>query len=46
MFLNYFFWEQADFSADAIEPAEREEVLGALRTVWNGELHGVGLGVA
>lgn len=34
VFLNFFFWEQCDFSADGVSAPERDEVLCTLRKVW------------
>jgi hypothetical protein len=47
VFLNCFLWEQADFSADGIEPAARDELLAKLRHAWADCAHGaVVLGIA
>ena len=47
VFLNFFFWEQSDFSAEGIERASRDELLGKFRRAWSGGAHrAVLLGVA
>ena len=40
VFLNFFFWQQADFSSDGIDRSARDELLGKLRAVWNKDAHG------
>ena len=46
VFLNFFYWEQSDFSSDGIDQAARDDLLGKLRGVWNRDAHGgVTLGV-
>ena len=40
VFLNFFFWEQMDFSADGIDQGARNDLLGKLRAVWRKEAHG------
>ena len=46
VFLNFFYWEQADFSSDGIDPVARDEVLVELRRIWKKEAHrGVALGI-
>jgi hypothetical protein len=34
VFLNFFFWEQCDFSAEGVSVPERDEVLSKLKKVW------------
>ena len=34
MFLNYFWWEQQDFTADGMDIAARNRLLEALRHMW------------
>jgi hypothetical protein len=46
VFLNFLFWEQADFASQGITQVARDELLGKLRAVWNRDAHGgVGLGI-
>jgi hypothetical protein len=40
VFLNFFFWERADFSTDGIDTTSRDELLGKLRAVWTQGAHG------
>ena len=39
VFLNFFFWEQANFTADGIDAASRDELLGKLRNGWTQNSH-------
>lgn len=34
VFLNFFFWEQCDFSAEGVSLPQRDEVLCKLKKVW------------
>lgn len=34
VFVNFFFWEQADLTAQGVDAAARDAVLGALRDAW------------
>ncbi len=34
VFLNFFFWEAADFSAEGIDAARRDEALSKLKSQW------------
>ena len=46
VFLNFFFWEQTDFSADGIDRGVRDDLLTKLRAGWNKDAHGgVDLGI-
>lgn len=46
VFLNFFFWEQTDFSVDGIDRGARSDRLGKLRAAWQKEAHGgVALGI-
>jgi hypothetical protein len=40
VFLNFFFWQQADFSSDGIDRPAQDELLGKLRAVWNKDARG------
>jgi hypothetical protein len=40
VFLNFFLWEQADFSADGIVPSSRDELLSKFSRVWRVGAHG------
>ena len=35
VFLNYFFWQQHDFSAEDVSITRRDEVLHAMTNAWN-----------
>jgi len=40
VFLNFFWWEQHDFSAEGVSPRDRDRVLGELRQAWAGGVRG------
>ena len=48
VFLNFFFWEREDFTADGLDATARDEVLETLKRAWAAsESHGaIPLGVA
>lgn len=46
VFLNFFSWQQTDFSSDGIERLERDALLSKLRGAWKVGAHAADLGIA